>query len=158
MSFTSNKSGQEFLVETRDVVLDLESSVLPGEGVFQISLGKQFENVHEIILQEYMVTGVPTTAGVPDYDYFLLQIPGWYQVVSSKTESGIPLFVSGSRTIREYANRTIKPDSTAPIHFKDLAVQVRRPDRKIATATDYTRVTAVFRVISRKPLGPIRRR
>lgn len=112
-----------------------------------------------IELIDYKITGVPTTAGAPNYEYFRLDASslGSDSISNDGQSSGLVLHLNGARTFITYSPARPIADRDVPVQLKEIQVRLTRPDGQRAIfGTDYTGIYLTFKVTQDRNLPELR--
>ena len=116
-------------------------------GDFDAQLDHPLRHVVKVDLIAYKVVGVPTSAGVPDFEYVGVSIDQLPVNISSTTgqSNKFVLQLDGARTHQQVTDRVLDQSST-PVDIQRLRVRVFKPDGTLAngTTTGSTDLTGLF--------------
>lgn len=151
--YSTNPDGRSWSEETQEVCIVLDAGTLtnPGDGV--VRLDGRMEYVHKVKVIETLITGVPLTAGKPNYDYIVFQCGNISTSRQTDGLKGITMPVTGETTRTTYNDRVVRADSASAINFVDIPYRVLLPDKRPATASDYDRIIVTLQITQRRPRG-----
>lgn len=128
----------------RDLVIVVNGTEAP---FVSKEIGAPLSGVIQIELVEMSVSGVPLTAGVPDYDYLAVKLAnmGYDSAWTSSGNQGLILWNSGERTTHRYTDRVLTQSET-PSTFREVQITLSKPDGTNATSSDFSTLVVVLRL------------
>lgn len=115
--------------------------------------------VVRVELVDYKITGVPTTAGAPNYEYFRLDASsmGSDSISNDGQSSGLVLHLNGARTFVTYSPARPIADREVPVQLKEVNIRLTKPDgQRALIGTDYTGIYLTFKVTQDRNLPELR--
>lgn len=134
---------------TRFIETELFLAFEAGTNLNKIVLDQELSGAVRVELIDYKVTGVPVTAGVPNFEYLRIEIPRLSPSATTNVnhQGSICLQLNGTRTFQVYTPPRRVTDQASALWLKQFSVSIIKPDGSPAVqGTDYVGIYLTFRV------------